>query len=62
MLTDDRLAKMERINNGMVLKNAARTRYTQPIVLFPASSPALKFKLLQIFEEDIRGYVVIRNI
>jgi len=45
---------MERINSGMVFKNATRTRYTQPIVLFPASSPAPKFRLLHIFE-DVNG-------
>ena len=45
---------MERINNGIVLKNATRTRYTQPIVLFPASSLALKFKLLQIFGGNVK--------
>jgi len=46
---------MERINNGIVLKNATTTRYTQPIVLFPASSLALKLKLLQIFGRNVKG-------
>jgi hypothetical protein len=51
--TDDRLARMERINNGMVLKNATRTRYIQPVIFFPASSLGLRFKLLHILKEDV---------
>jgi hypothetical protein len=46
---------MERMKSGMVLKKATRTRYTQPVVFFPASSLALKFRLLHILKEDVNG-------
>ena len=39
---------MERIKSGMVLKKATMMRYIQPVVFFPASSLALRFKLLHI--------------
>jgi len=55
MLTDDRLAKMERINRGMVLKKATRMRYTHPVAFLLASSPALRFKLFHILKEDVNG-------
>lgn len=55
VLTDDRLARMERMKSGMVLKNATRTRYIQPVVFFPASSLALRFRLLHILKEDVNG-------
>ena len=55
VLTDDRLAKIERIKSGMVLKKATRTRYIQPVVFFPASSLALRLKLLHILKEDVNG-------
>ena len=46
---------MERIKSGIVLKKATRTRYTQPVVFFPASSLALRLKLLHILKEDVNG-------
>ena len=54
MLTDDKLARMESMKSGMVLKKATRTRYIQPVVFFPASSLALKLRLLHILKEGVK--------
>ncbi len=47
--TESKLAKMEMINSGTVLKKQTKTSHRNPIIFLRASSPWVLFMLVQIY-------------
>ena len=53
LLTDAKLARMEMMNRGIVLKKHTSTKKIQPVAFLLASSPEVALRFIQIYEECI---------